>query len=253
MAKKKVTKKAPKPRSFSGVVRSFSRPIQTIARALRALVFEELADVEERFQGGPRPIAMYRTSADICWIQPQLRWCNIYFMRGTELTDEGQDLEGTSSRFKHAKVRSLDDLDRLPLRAWLNESVTLNEVAVADGMSHEQALERMRAICLVLPKTKETLTWGTPHFRVGEKIFCGCGEEKGSARIGLKMERDQSEAMMRLPGIEKAPYSRKGDGWVTINPGVFDDWEEIESLLVGSYRLIAPKRTIALLDDRRVG
>ena len=62
------------------------------------------------------------------------------------------------------------------------------------------------------------------------------------------MEAYQSEVMMKLPGIEKAPYSRKGDGWVTIDPGVFDEWDEIERLLVESYRLIAPKRTVALLD-----
>ncbi len=33
--------------------------------------------------------------------------------------------------------------------------------------------------------------------------------------------------------------------------GVFDDWDEIESLLAGSYRLIAPKRTVALLDSQQ--
>ena len=65
----------------------------------------------------------------------------------------------------------------------------------------------------------------------------------------MKMERHESELMMRLPGIEKAPYSRKGDGWVSVDPNEFDDWEEIERMIVNSYRLIAPKRTVALLDS----
>ncbi len=254
MAKKKkraVAAKASQPRSFSGVVRGFSRSVQTIAKALRDLVYEELADVEERFYGGTRPMAMYRMTADVCWIQPQMKWCNIYFMRGAELIDEDQVLEGTSERFKHAKVRSLDDLELLPLRAWLRESVALNEAALGSGMNFEQVLHKLQTICLALPKTKETLTWGIPHFRVGEKIFCGWAEDQGRPRIGLKMEAYQSEVMMKLPGIEKAAYSRKGDGWVTIDPGVFDDWVEIESLLVGSYRLIAPKRTVALLDSQQ--
>ncbi|HMJ53252.1 MAG TPA: hypothetical protein VK540_14295 [Polyangiaceae bacterium] len=43
-------------------------------------------------------------------------------------------------------------------------------------------LTKMRAICLSLPDTKETLTWGQPHFRVGDKIFSGYGEEKGPHR-----------------------------------------------------------------------
>ena len=47
---------------------------------------------------------------------------------------------------------------------------------------------------------------------------------------------------MTVPGIEKAAYSRPDDGWIQIDPCVFDDWEEIERLIVGSYRRIAPKR-----------
>ena len=66
------------------------------------------------------------------------------------------------------------------------------------------------------------------------------------------MEAYQSKMMMRLPGIEKAPYSRPGDGWVTIDPSVFDDWDEIERLLVESFRLIAPKRTVAMLDSSQL-
>ena len=118
MAKKKaVAAKASKPRSFSGVTRARSREVQSIAKALRDLVYEELPDAQETFYGGPRPMAMYRTTADVCWIQPQLRWCNIYFLRGAELTDRDWILEGSSDRFKYAKVRSLDDVEALPLRA----------------------------------------------------------------------------------------------------------------------------------------
>ena len=40
----------------------------------------------------------------------------------------------------------------------------------------------------MLPNTKETLSWGSPHFRVGEKIFCGIGGEKGVLAIGLVAE-----------------------------------------------------------------
>ena len=42
-------------------------------------------------------------------------------------------------------------------------------------------LERFRKICLELPNTKETITWGEPHFRVGEKIFAGYGEKAGAS------------------------------------------------------------------------
>ena len=50
----------------------------------------------------------------------------------------------------------------------------------------DAALKKMRAICLALPETKETPTWGQPHFRVGEKIFSGLGEEKGVLTVGAQ-------------------------------------------------------------------
>ena len=251
MAKKKKAKtksKSPKPRSFSGVIRARSREVQAIALAIRDVLYEELSDAEETFYGGPRPMGMYRTTADICFVQPQLRWCNIYFMRGPELTDPDGLLEGSSNRYKHLKVHTLEDIELLPIRDWLQESIALNEVAVDGGLSFDEVLGKLQTICLALPNTKETITWGKPHFRVGEKIFCGCAEDKGGPIVGLKMEREHSEVMMQLPGICKAPYSRPGDGWVCINPQEFDDWNEIEQLVVGSYRIIAPKRTVALLD-----
>ncbi|MFN0006698.1 MAG: hypothetical protein ACKVXR_02230 [Planctomycetota bacterium] len=49
-----------------------------------------------------------------------------------------------------------------------------------------RALARFRAICLSLPDTKETLTWGKPHFRVGEKIFAGFGDEGGADLVTAK-------------------------------------------------------------------
>ena len=42
----------------------------------------------------------------------------------------------------------------------------------------QDILNRLRRICLELPDTHETLTWGEPHFRVRDKIFAGFGEEK---------------------------------------------------------------------------
>ena len=187
-------------------------------------------------------MALYRTVAEVCWIQPLSQRCNLYFVRGWELTDDHRLLEGTSKSVRHVKIRSIGQLQQLPVRAWLQETLALNGAAVASGMTFEQALSNVRAICLALPHSKETLTWGRPHFRVAEKIFCGCGEQRGRPSIGLKAEVAESRVLMKVPGIEKAAYSRPDDGWIQIDPWVFDDWEEIERLIVGSYRLIAPKR-----------
>ena len=251
MAKKKAAprNKSTAPRSFTGVIKGQSREVQNLAKALREIVLDELPQADESFYGGQKPMAMYRTIADVCWIQPLKERCNMYFTRGADLTDKAGILEGSSDRIRHVKVKHINVIDELPLRAFIRETVELNEAAVSEGLTVDEVLGRLRGIALSLPRTKETLTWGKPHFRVGEKIFCGCSEQKGEPTIGLKLDRSEAKLMMKAPGIEKAAYSRPNDGWIAINPNEFDDWEEINRMIVESFRLIAPKRISALLDS----
>jgi predicted DNA-binding protein (MmcQ/YjbR family) len=106
------------------------------------------------------------------------------------------------------------------------------------------ALKKMRAICLSLPDTKETPSWGQPHFRVGEKIFAGLGEEAGALTVGFKLERDHADAIVRRRGFSRAPYVGH-KGWVSADVEVVTDWEEVRQLVHESYRLIAPTKTLA--------
>ena len=108
-------------------------------------------------------------------------------------------------------------------------------------------LTKVRAICLSLPDTKETPTWGQPHFRVGEKIFAGCGEEKGRVVIGFKLDMDHAESIIQDPRFWRAPYVGH-KGWVSMDASAVEDWNEVRPLLLESYRLIAPRRTVAQLD-----
>jgi len=114
-------------------------------------------------------------------------------------------------------------------------------------MKGSSVLDHMRAICLALPDTKETLTWGQPHFRVGEKIFAGCGEERGRVVIGFKLDMDHADAIIQDPRFWRAPYVGH-KGWVSMEAGGVDDWDEVRPLVLESYRLIAPRRTVAKLD-----
>lgn len=113
------------------------------------------------------------------------------------------------------------------------------------GNQPDVVLSKMREICLELPDTKETLTWGSPHFRVGEKIFAGWGEDKGKQSIGFKLEMDHADAMvMNDPRFTRAPYVGH-KGWVSMDPTTVKDWNEVRDLVFESYRLIAPKRSLA--------
>ena len=112
---------------------------------------------------------------------------------------------------------------------------------------NDRTLDKLRKICLALPDTKETITWGEPHFRVGDKIFCGYGDEKGKLAIGFKLEMDHAEAIVEDPRFWRAPYVGRY-GWVSMDAESIKDWQDVRELILESYGLIAPKKSLAKLD-----
>jgi hypothetical protein len=57
--------------------------------------------------------------------------------------------------------------------------------------------------------------------------------------------------MIKVPGCSRAPYVGH-KGWITIDTTVFDDWADIRDMIDESYRLIAPKACIQMLDATSV-
>jgi predicted DNA-binding protein (MmcQ/YjbR family) len=112
----------------------------------------------------------------------------------------------------------------------------------------DPVLRKLRQICLALPDTRETPTWGQPHFRVGEKIFCGYGEEGGTPSIGFKLGVElAAEVIEADPRFRRAPYVGQ-HGWVSMDATRVDDWDELKAMILESYALIAPKRSLAKLE-----
>ena len=118
-------------------------------------------------------------------------------------------------------------------------------------MRRENAVAQVSGICLALPEVVEKAFGGhtAPGFRVGDKFFVMVGE-------------DRSSIMFKAgPGVQEALVSGDPDrffvpayvghkGWVGARLEADHDWQEIAELIEDSYRLIAPKRLAAQLDDR---
>jgi predicted DNA-binding protein (MmcQ/YjbR family) len=102
-------------------------------------------------------------------------------------------------------------------------------------------LAKLRKICLALPETVETKTWGHPHFRVQGKIFVSFGETNQGWGITLKVGELMQGVFLKDPRFFRAPYVGKY-GWVTlrVDPAPLKG-EEIRELVEESYRLIAAK------------
>ncbi|RYZ06452.1 MAG: MmcQ/YjbR family DNA-binding protein [Myxococcales bacterium] len=118
--------------------------------------------------------------------------------------------------------------------------------AKAASSGAKSALAKISALCLALPETKLTMTWGSPHFRVGEKIFCGFGEEDGKQTLGVKLRMGHAQALVQEPRFWPSKYVGK-HGWVTMDVKQRKSWAEVAALIRESYELVAPRASRAKL------
>jgi|CXWL01.1.fsa_nt_gi predicted DNA-binding protein (MmcQ/YjbR family) len=108
-------------------------------------------------------------------------------------------------------------------------------------------LARLHKLCLALPGTAETLTWGHPNFRVDHKIFVGYGDEGGRQTIGVKVGKARQKELLRDRRFTYADYVGRF-GWVTMSLAGRLDWDEIAGLILTSYRLIAPRKLLSAFE-----
>ncbi|MFJ4077339.1 MmcQ/YjbR family DNA-binding protein [Streptomyces iakyrus] len=113
--------------------------------------------------------------------------------------------------------------------------------------------EKVRAFALGLPDAVEEFPWGESVAKVNKKVFVFLGVQDGSYPLGVtvKLKDETAHAhALACPGAEPAGYGLGKAGWVYIpleqqgTPAaeVLCDWVE------ESYRVIAPKRLIVVLD-----
>lgn len=113
----------------------------------------------------------------------------------------------------------------------------------------DPVLENLRRICLSLPDTVESTGMGKPHFLVNEHIFAGCADEQGRSVVSFKLQMGRARAVVRDRRFRPAPYVGH-KGWVSMDMSGKIDWGELESMILESYRLVAPKESVARLGAR---
>lgn len=118
-------------------------------------------------------------------------------------------------------------------------------------------LDRLRSICLSYPEVTERLSHGAPTWFVRDK----------SVFVTYWAEGHHSEDFPHLwcaapPGAQeelvqveperffRPPYVG-GRGWIGVRLDVSVDWEEIAGICEEAYRVIAPRRLVEALDERR--
>lgn len=110
-------------------------------------------------------------------------------------------------------------------------------------------VDRVRALCLRYPEAIEVEAWGRPTFRAGKKIFVTLGSsmERPHA-IVFKPESEERLAQLEDPIFFVPPYFGPA-GWMATDVDAPDtDWALIAELIDTSYRQVALKRMLAVLD-----
>jgi predicted DNA-binding protein (MmcQ/YjbR family) len=90
------------------------------------------------------------------------------------------------------------------------------------------------------PDAVEDHPWGEVVFKVRGKIFIflGMGDK---AAMTVKAEKEELEALLAMPNVEKAPYVGRY-GWVSVRVDEAEQLELALELIDTSYELIRGKR-----------
>ena len=117
-------------------------------------------------------------------------------------------------------------------------------------MRTDPFLKHLRALCRALPGTQETTTFGHPTFRAGTKTYAVLDRYHGAPCLAFKLELLEQEVLLRDRRFFAAPYGAR-HGWTCLSLLGRMRWKEVEYLLLRSYRLVAPRRSVAELDRRQ--
>lgn len=117
-------------------------------------------------------------------------------------------------------------------------------------------LARVRKLCLALPEAHEVEAWGEPTFRVRNKMFAmhaDANNHHGAGRAAVWCKAAPGNQSLMVEAAPKRffvpPYVGPS-GWIGVWLDARTDWKELAALLRDSYRLVAPKRLAAQLDEQ---
>jgi hypothetical protein len=110
-------------------------------------------------------------------------------------------------------------------------------------------LEDLRKVCLALPESVEVEAWGRPTFRAGKKMFGVFeGSDEHQFAVIFKPESHERPVLIEDPRFYVPKYYGPS-GWLGLDFTVAEvDWQEVAELMESSYRQVALKRMLKVLD-----
>jgi hypothetical protein len=123
-------------------------------------------------------------------------------------------------------------------------------------------LDRLRLTCLDLPEASEEAAWVGTRWMVAKKNFAhvlmlaagwppAYARAAGSDGPACLLTFRCAQPNVTLPRFARAPFFRPP--WFPNIVGMFieadTDWDDVSELLTASYRVLAPRKLVDLIDD----
>ena len=116
------------------------------------------------------------------------------------------------------------------------------------GKRAQKVLGELGAICERLPETSMDSQFGNPVWKAGKKTFVSTAYHTGRLNLSFRVGPERQSALADVPRYHIPAYTGH-NGWINLDVEEHTDWEEIEGLLLESYRHFALKRMLKELGE----
>ena len=132
-------------------------------------------------------------------------------------------------------------------------AVVLRSVTVTPS-THDDALDRVRSICMAFPEVTERASHGSPAWFVRDKktIAMFLDDHHGDGRLAIWCAAEpgvQVSLVASDPEVFFVPAYVGHRGWVGVSLDKGLGWDEVGEILEDAFRHVAPAKLIAQLDD----
>ena len=116
------------------------------------------------------------------------------------------------------------------------------------GKRAKVVLKELGALCERLPETSEDRQFGNPVWKAGKKTFVSTAYYTGRMNLSFRVGPERQTALADAPRYRIPAYTGH-NGWINLDVEDHADWQEIEGLLMESYRHFALKRMLKALGE----
>ncbi|HIB66575.1 MAG TPA: hypothetical protein EYO33_16030 [Phycisphaerales bacterium] len=229
---------------FLELIVDYDPEIRELAGAVADLVLDIHPDAWLGLETAWGGFLLFKTASKegntVCYLSAHKKHVSLGFAEGSELKDPTGLLQGSGKRQRHVKIKKLADVGRSELRELIRQAWERQP----DAKVLEDAVQRLREICLAYPDSSEALSHGHPTFKVGKKSFAVYGIYSPSVafKADIQLQAD-------LEGDERffpTPYMAN-KGWISIRIDEDTNWEQVSELVAHSFAQVASKKQLAAL------